>query len=518
MLTSAATHPSADTLRAFSLGQLDEQTAVSVMNHLDGCAGCQKEVAVVTGDYFLDRLRQVRDKSGTPAPGKSLSELARSLYATLPPTGSVTAPAGLPSELLNHPQYEVLSELGRGGMGVVYLARHRLSGRLEVLKVMNKELLLRSAGKERFLREIQSAALLDHPNVVKMYTALELNDLMVLVIEYVKGEDLAKLVKAKGPLPAPNACFYAQQTALGLQHAHEKKMVHRDIKPQNLILAREGKKHVIKVLDFGLAKVVREGGESFELTGHGQMLGTPDYIAPEQTLDATHADIRADIYSLGCTLYYLLTGHPPFKGKSLFEILLAHQSMEAKPLNQERLEIPEDLAAIVAKMMAKDPAKRFEVPVEVAKALAPFFRADAKRSSTKSLHEPPAGGLAPPSMEADRPHTRQSHVPVAKIIEDLKPEQPAREKTRVPSWDTLTESNFKSSRTGKSGIAAQASTMIARVGKTKTFVALAALAGVLLAGLIGMWAGGVFKGKTKTASSYWKTCRRTPRSLSTALP
>ena len=120
------------------------------------------------------------------------------------------------------------------------------------------------------------------------------------------------MVKAQGPLPVPHACYYVQQAALGLQHAFEKKMVHRDIKPQNLILAREGKKHIVKVLDFGLAKVMREKTDDTGLTGEGKMLGTPDYIAPEQTLDAAKADIRADIYSLGCTLYYLLSGRPPF--------------------------------------------------------------------------------------------------------------------------------------------------------------------------------------------------------------
>jgi serine/threonine protein kinase len=123
-------------------------------------------------------------------------------------------------------------------------------------------------------------------------------------MEYVEGQDLASLVKSQGPLPIVHACYYVQQAALGLQHAYEKGMVHRDIKPQNLILAREGKKHIVKVLDFGLAKATREKKDDTGLTGEGKMLGTTDYIAPEQTMDAAHADIRADIYSLGCTLYY----------------------------------------------------------------------------------------------------------------------------------------------------------------------------------------------------------------------
>src|ERR1700730_9644050 len=288
----------------------------------------------------------------------------------------------LPPERASHPQYEMVRELGRGGMGVVYLARNRLLARLEVLKVVNKDILERSGGKERFLREIQSAAMLNHPNVVAAYSALPVGELLVFAMEYIEGEDLAKLAKERGPLPVLNPCYYVQQAALGLQHAFEKKMVHRDIKPQNLILAREGKKHVIKVLDFGLAKVKRETDQDSELTGTGKMLGTPDYIAPEQTLDATSADTRADIYSLGCTLYFLLTCHAPFRAKSLYEILQAHQTMQVRPLNLERADVPVELAAVGAKMMAKDPAKRYQKPVEVAQALMPFIKPGTKSAPT----------------------------------------------------------------------------------------------------------------------------------------
>ncbi len=151
-------------------------------------------------------------------------------------------------------------------------------------------------------------------------------------------------------------------------------MVHRDIKPANLIRARDGKKAIVKVLDFGLAKVTSEGQADSGLTGEGQMLGTPDFIAPEQIRDAQSADIRADIYSLGCTLYYLLTGGPPFRGDHLWDLYQAHFSMEAGPLNLVRPEVPAELAAVVAKMMAKQPGRRFQTPGEVAQALTPFFK------------------------------------------------------------------------------------------------------------------------------------------------
>jgi serine/threonine protein kinase len=224
------------------------------------------------------------------------------------PTPAPPAPS-VPPELRDHEQYEVLRELGRGGMGVVYLARNRLMNRPEVLKVVNPQLLHEPGAAERFLREIQSAARLGHPNIVTAYAALQVGALLVLAMEYVEGEDLARLVRAGGPLPVANACAYACQAALGLQHAFERGLVHRDIKPHNLILARHGKQQLIKILDFGLAKATREkGATGHGLTRSGVILGTPEYMAPEQTLDAARADIRADLYSLGCTLYFLLTG------------------------------------------------------------------------------------------------------------------------------------------------------------------------------------------------------------------
>jgi serine/threonine protein kinase len=269
-----------------------------------------------------------QSSSRTPIPNKFLTIIK----------GSDTS---VPHELSDHPQYTIIRELGRGGMGVVYLARNKLMDRLEVLKVINQELLGQPGARDRFLREIRAAAKLSHENIVKAHSAMMCGDLLVFVMEFAEGEDLAKIVRTHGPMPVANACSYVQQAALGLQHAFEKGLVHRDIKPQNLILARINQKQIVKLLDFGLAKARREaGGTEFDLTGSGQMLGTPDYIAPEQMRDAAKADIRADIYSLGCTLYFLLTGAPPFKAKSLFELLQSHLLREAKPLYRVRGEIP----------------------------------------------------------------------------------------------------------------------------------------------------------------------------------
>ncbi|HEY2786597.1 MAG TPA: serine/threonine-protein kinase [Fimbriiglobus sp.] len=297
------------------------------------------------------------------------------LSASAPPIPSASSAKNIPPELAQSTQYADVRELGRGGMGVVYLARNVMMNRLEVLKIVNKALLEWPGASDRFIREIRSAAKLRHPNVVGAFSAQQIGDLLVFAMEYVEGVDLSKLLKSRGPLPIPNACYYVYQAALGLQHAHEKQMVHRDIKPSNLILTREGKKQVVKILDFGLAKGTGEQGIEESLSGAGKMvLCTPDYVAPEQIKDNSQTDIRSDIYSLGCTLYYLISGQLPFAGKDIYEVLAAHRSSKAIPLTERRPEVPDGLSSLVAKMMAKNPAHRFQTPAEVAVALKAFFR------------------------------------------------------------------------------------------------------------------------------------------------
>jgi serine/threonine protein kinase len=386
MAEKIGTHPPAEVLRDFRRGKLDGDASSVVWSHLEKCDTCREQVAAVADDSIADPERAA-PRSGTRIPDKPVADLPHRTYLT---DGRPSIP-GLPTELAEHPQYEILRELGRGGMGVVYLARNRQMDRLEVLKVMGQEFLSQEGARQRFEREIKSAARLNHANVVAAHSVLSFPNLLVFAMEYIEGEDLARVVKSRGPLPVAYACYCAYQTALGLQHAHEKGMVHRDIKPQNLMLARNGKKSTVKILDFGLAKASCEKGGQYDLTGEGKMLGTPHYIAPEQILDAATADIRADIYSLGCSLYCLLTGSAPFAGGSLWEILQAQHTQEAKPLDKVRPEVPEALDAVVRKMMAKDPVERYQTPGEVAKALIPFIKPQAKPVSAESF---PAGGAA----------------------------------------------------------------------------------------------------------------------------
>jgi formylglycine-generating enzyme required for sulfatase activity len=302
--------------------------------------------------------------------------------------------AGQPSGALPEAfgRYRILRELGRGGMGVVYQARHTVMNRQVVIKVISKALLDHPDALGRFRREVQAAAQLSHPKIVAAYDAEQAGDTHFLVMEFVPGRSLAEVLQLKGPLPVAHACHYARQVALGLQHAHERGMVHRDIKPANLMLTPKGQ---VKILDFGLAKVASEHGAGKGLTSSGAYMGTPDYSAPEQATDARKADIRADLYSLGCTLYCLLAGHPPFQEDTAVLTILAHLEKAPLPLPDLRAEVPAGLWAVVARLLAKDPARRYQTPAEVAQALAPFCRRGGKAIPAPPGTPKPPGAVPP---------------------------------------------------------------------------------------------------------------------------
>lgn len=294
----------------------------------------------------------------------------------------LTGSPSVPPALVGHPRYEVLELLGSGGMGAVYKARHRLMDRLVALKVIRPDLVGEPAMVSRFEREARAAARLAHPNIVAAYDADQVGGTHFLVMEYVEGADLDHVLVARGRLPLTEACEYARQAALGLQHAHEQGMAHRDIKPHNLMLTPQGR---VKILDFGLARFASEallpvpsGGGGDESSSHTG-LGTLDYLAPEQARGAARADIRADIYSLGCTLYRFLTGRVPFPGCTPREKLQRHLQWAPAPLADFRADVPPGLALVVERMMAKEPSQRYQTPAEVAEALAPFAAPRGRR-------------------------------------------------------------------------------------------------------------------------------------------
>jgi tRNA A-37 threonylcarbamoyl transferase component Bud32 len=273
--------------------------------------------------------------------------------------------------------FEIQGELGRGGMGIVYKAR-AADGRLVAIKVIRKDRLQHAEAVRRFRREAQAAARLDHPNIVHVLDSDHTGDTHYLVMEHVDGITLERLVEQMGPLPITRACDFIRQAALGLQHAHEQALVHRDIKPTNLMVTPAPTaarlaldEYQVKVLDMGVARVLQlAGGDSLStLTQGGAVIGTADYVAPEQLEDPHGADIRADLYSLGCTFYFLLTGRVPFPGGSLVSKLDKQRWQTPTPVATLRDNVPAGVAQIVTRLMAKLPAERFSTPAALVEAL-----------------------------------------------------------------------------------------------------------------------------------------------------
>ena len=301
--------------------------------------------------------------------------------------------------------YLILDRLGEGGVSEVFKAWDTVKGRTVALKVLHQHLTDRSAALREFQRELQAVTRLSHPNIIDTYDAHQLGALHYFAMEYVEGLDLDRYVRQSGPLPIERACEYIRQVAQGLQHAHQLGLVHRDIKPANLFLVnppssspptpgRRAPEPVVKILDWGLARVRADAGGSADLAGmdldteKGLLIGTADYIAPEQARDPCLVDIRADIYSLGCTLYFLLTGQPPFPGVSLMQKLLQHQDAERPQVRAARPDVPEELAVVVQRMMARRHEERYAIPLLVVGALRHFVAGATGRPGPSSNATP----------------------------------------------------------------------------------------------------------------------------------
>ncbi|MBY0527565.1 MAG: protein kinase [Gemmataceae bacterium] len=287
-------------------------------------------------------------------------------------------------------QYVLLERLGEGGMGEVFKARHTSMDRIVALKVVRKELSAKPDAMRRFQREVRLVAQLHHPNIVLAFDADQVNGRLILAMEYVEGTDLGRLVKARGPMAVREACDAIRQAAMGLQHAGEKGLVHRDIKPTNLLRANQG--GVVKLLDLGLARLQESEADESSMDGGGghngsfmtqagRIMGTPDYISPEQARNSHTVDIRSDLYSLGCTFYYLLLGWPPFPGGPAIEKLMRHQTEPAKPVEQLRPDVPPAIGGIVRKLLAKQPEARYQSPSELVAALTTLSNGSARKAA-----------------------------------------------------------------------------------------------------------------------------------------
>jgi serine/threonine-protein kinase len=344
--------------------------------------------------------------------------------------------------------YVIVDKLGEGGMGVVYKAWQRRLNRFVAIKTI-RERVSRNDERlvKRFRREAELAAQLLHPNIVVVHDLDQDGDTHFIVMEYVEGVDLARHVHEVGPLPVAQACDYIRQAAIGLQHAHEHDLIHRDIKPSNLLLASgnksssiirrssqamdrdagilQGATHrierlqpnrpapgaasnrlpgsgvgVIKLLDLGLACLngsLQESGQS-SLTVKGSFLGTPDYVAPEQGRNASSVDGRADLYSLGCTLYFLLTGQPPFADGTSMDKLMRHQYDAPPKLDETRPDVPASVRRIVKKLMAKKPEDRYQTAQELADAL---YEAQQEMDSAVKAPPSPPPDAAPAKSDGD---------------------------------------------------------------------------------------------------------------------
>ena len=494
------THPAPDVLAAFGLGKLNDSDALTVANHLEACPVCRQAVEKAGPDSFIGRVRAAKPSgSGTQLPaGLPAGSLTRSgsLPSTPLPTTKTSPPPELPPELLQHPKFQILSELGHGGMGTVYHAKHKVMDRDVALKVINKALLEHPDALPRFFAEVKAAARLDHPNIVRAYDAEPAGGLQLFVMEYVEGKSLAQVLDIKGTLPVAHACHYVRQAALGLQHAFEHGMVHRDIKPANLMLTPKGK---VKVLDFGLARLASEQSKGTGLTQANAFMGTPEYVAPEQAMDARQADIRADLYSLGCTLYCLLTGQPPFQADTVIKMVMAHLEKEAPSVQELRPEVSPELAAVVSRLLAKDPKQRYQKPAELVQALSPFCKIG-----------PQAGPAQAPPLPASAGRSAKAGTMIANEAGSLLALRGILTPSKAAPKEALASPPFVPDETPPfddedvaDGGSRKTKRRLAKRSRKKTPVrrwplwqVMAGVLTCLVLGLVGLWSAGVFKIKT----------------------
>jgi serine/threonine protein kinase len=400
------TCPSLELLADYAFGRCSAQDLEQVADHVNNCPACQARLESLDGqsDSFVSKLRQpLLDLPSQDAELEAVIAQAEAIplesggkKSDAAPGLGVAEPCGGLPVILG--QYEILAKLGRGGMGTVYKARHLRLKRIFAVKVISQRRLPDPQAVARFRREMEAVGGLNHPNIVQATDAGEAAGQHFLVMEFVEGRNLSQLVRSDGPLPVADACEIGRQAALGLEHAHQHGMVHRDVKPSNLMLTRDG---TVKVLDLGLARLLDRPGDDAEATGSQQILGSPDFMAPEQAQDSRQVDARTDIYSLGCTLYFLLRGQPPFadpQHDTRLKKVMAHVREQPTPIQSLRPDLPAPLIGLFARLLAKDPNDRPRSAAEVADMLGPL-----------------AAGNDLPGLMRARPEPQTSEEPVSGV-------------------------------------------------------------------------------------------------------
>jgi serine/threonine protein kinase len=387
-------------------------------------------------------------------------------------------------------RYKLLERVGVGGMGQVFLCEHLHLGTRVALKILPPAKAEQPAALGRFYREARAASSIDHPNVVRTHDIGHDAGFHFIVMDYVRGPNLLNVVKHFGPMDLGRATSYVRQVAEGLDHAFRGGIIHRDVKPGNILIDRDG--HA-RLLDLGLARFYQDHTDPLTITYDDKIvLGTADYIAPEQVANSHAVDIRADIYALGATLYFLLAGHPPFPTGTVSQKLLWQRTKEPAPIREVRAEVPEGLAAVLAKMMAKEPKTRYQTPAQVSAALAEFVPSVVplprpeemprlSRAALEGTEEPPppqeeglaattiTGAAASATARATRrPITPHSTVPVL-VQSEIE--------TPPPAFPTLSEGAIQV----PIGIP-DTGTAPALVRKPRRWLVIAAIALALLAG------------------------------------
>ena len=389
-----------EVLTAFALGKLPDEQLERIALVVENCPTCSAFLETLDDleDSVLRDLKQPR----SPVSGAVGRDLERQLrraeaishevwHDQVGSSGDDLAEGQQPlDEQLTGTfgQYRLLEQIGRGGMGMVYKALHTRLKRLVAIKLLPTERTRDPQAVLRFQGEMEAVGRLDHPNLVRAHDAGEVEGQHFLAMEYLDGSDLARLVRSSGPLTVADACEAIRQAALGLHYAHQHGLVHRDVKPSNLMRTAGG---VIKVLDLGLARLSGDQPPADEMTGAGQVMGTGDYIVPEQGQDARHADARSDIYSLGCTFYFLLAGRAPFADRehnTFVKKVMAHSEKPVPPIKAIRGDIPDAVVAILERMTAKIPVERFQTAAEVSLALETYATGSGLKGTVPELATP----------------------------------------------------------------------------------------------------------------------------------
>lgn len=410
--------PTPAELAAFLCDELLPHEMDGIGAHVSGCRACDAAVRRMT--EVTDAGPQVRPRRAiAPAPNEFGNNGPVAVRTPAPPVPSDPA-------LLQIGQYRVGEKLGQGGMGTVYRAEHVHLKKPVAIKVLAPGQTRDRRAAARFQREMEVVGQLEHPNIVRATDAGEADGIHFLVMELIEGINLAHLLLRCGPLPVADACELVRQAAVGLQHAHEHGLVHRDVKPSNLMLSVSGQ---VKLLDLGLALFRSSDAPAPELTAAGEVMGTAEYMAPEQWAETRSVDIRADVYGLGCTLYALLTGDPPFVEpvhRSMRRLMAAHRRDTAPPVTDRRPEVPPALGVLIERMLAKSPDDRPATPGAVAAELE-LFATGASPSAlltsavpgARALPQTPRPGtpaVPPPTTARPRPRRRRVFVALVAVV------------------------------------------------------------------------------------------------------